>query len=228
VNSERPIPKGRTPILLLLAIAKGAMADPRYRHRRFQKHREAWVLGHFSELYNVFPGRVSLFSSAELGDSEAIPADFAIFSADGAWVCDIEVTELTDVWDWWREAEGWSEIPEVENPWARLPRLLQQKYAKAARYRDPTWLVVYDNECSDLYKMLEGVNFGAAEFGHSVIRRMGFGVSSIGNVWILSSDGRAAARIFPDTQLLGQCPGAIDEVTADELPRDVRRLLGME
>ncbi len=204
------------------------MADLGNRHRRFQKHREAWVLGHLSELYNAFPGRESVFSSAEPGDSEGIPGDFAVYSVDGAWICDIEVTELTDVWDWWRETEGWLEIPKVENPWARLPGLLSQKYAKAARYRDPTWLVVYDNQCSDLYKMFEGASFGAAEFGHTVIRTMDFGGSSIGNVWILSSDGRAAARIFPDTQLLGQCPAGIDGVTPEELPRDVRRLLGME
>ena len=228
MSPEQAIPSGRTPIPLLLAIAKEAVAGPAPRQRRFQKHREAWVLGHFSELYNVYPERLCLLPFAEPGDSEAIPADFAVFSPDGAWVCDIEVTELTYVWDWWRETEGWSEIPEVENPWARLPGLLRQKYAKAARYRDPTWLVVYDNECSDLYKMLEGVDFGAAEFGHSVIRTMNFAAPSIANVWILSSDGRAAARIFPHVQLLGELPGGMDIVTPDELPPDVRRLLGIE
>lgn len=186
------IPSGRVPIIELLKIARAAMSQPDYRNSKYRKHREAWVLGHFADLYNVWPGASSVLTFAQLGDTAEIPADFAIFAPSCEYVCDVEVAELTDVWDWWKPG---IEIPEVDDPWGLLGKLLSKKLEKALHYRTPTWLLIYDNVMSAVFSVLNGVEFGAAEAGRILLSEMNVEESAINCVWVLSSDGHRADRL---------------------------------
>jgi hypothetical protein len=85
----------------LLKLSTRAMSEPDFRAEQYRKHREAWVLGHFAVIYNDMPGCLRRLEFAEAGDSASIPADFAVYDAQGALVTDAEIAELTDVWDWW-------------------------------------------------------------------------------------------------------------------------------
>jgi hypothetical protein len=188
------IPNGRSPIDHLLALAEQAMAETEhYRSEQYRKHREAWVLGRFSSIYNVAAGMARQLSSAEAGDSICVPADFAVFDATGAYVADLEITELTDVWEWYRDG---TEIPEVANAWACLPGLLRKKLQKSSKYRKPTWLIVYDNASSGILAELKGVSFGAADAGRSLAGRWPWQLN-ITAIWILSSDGRRTEHVYP-------------------------------
>lgn len=188
-----PIPTGKTPINELLEIAESAIKQPNFRAGKYRKHREAWVLARFAILYNAWSGAPLLLAFAELGDSEEIQADFGVYDAGGKHVADIEVTELTDIWDWWSPGVH---VPEVPNPWANLAGLLQKKHGKAATYRAPTWLLIYDNAISGIYRELEGVKFGASEAGRVHTSDFDFMQSSVTAVWILSSDGFRAVRLM--------------------------------
>lgn len=186
------IPPCKTPIDELLRIATWAMSQPDHRAPKYRKHREAWVLAQFAVLYNPWPQAPSQLSFAEPGDSAGVPADFAIYGPEGKRICDLEVTELTDVWDWWKPGV---DILEVDDPWAKLPELLSKKYGKAANYRPPTWLLIYDNVSSAIYQIANGVTFGASEKARFHLSKIDFAQSSIAAVWILSSDGRHAERL---------------------------------
>lgn len=193
-----PMPNGRSPISDLSTLADRAMAETdRYRSEPYRKHREAWVLGRFSSVYNVGVEVSRQLSLAEPGDSISIPADFAVFDATGAYVADLEITELTDMWEWYRDG---TDIPEIANPWACLPGLLRKKFKKSSRYRNPTWLIVYDNAISGIFTELNGVSFGAADVGRSLAGRWPSQLN-ITAIWILSSDGRQAERVYPTTTL---------------------------
>ena len=188
----RPIPTGKTAIEELLQIAESAMHKADHRNEKYRKHREAWVLGKFAGLYNTWRGAPLPLIFAEPGDSMQIPADFAVYGRDAEYISDVEVTELPDDWDWWRPGVA---IPEVKDPWAPLPDLLQKKHGKAARYRHPTWLLVYDNASSGVYQELNGVMFGASDAARLHANNINLVNSSIVAIWLLSSDGRRAEMV---------------------------------
>lgn len=176
----------------LLKLSTRAMSEADFRAERYRKHREAWVLGHFAVIYNAMPGCLRRLEFAEAGDSTSIPADFAVYDAQGMLVTDAEIAELTDVWDWWNPG---TEIPAVENPWHHISRLLRQKGRKAKRYRSPTWLIVYDNVSSGIFLELDGISFGASIAAvEAALAWPSF--SSVFEIWVVSSDGRTASRVW--------------------------------
>ncbi len=186
------IPAERLPIETLRAISELAMAQPDYRASKYRKHREAWVLCQFATLYNRWSGATTALMLAEPGDSERIPADFAMYGTNEEYVVDIETTELTDAWDWWRPGTA---IPLMEDPWKLLPELIQKKREKDVRYREPTWLLIYDNVSSGIYQLFENVGFGARSAARDYLKTGGISWSNISGVWVLNSDGRRAGRI---------------------------------
>lgn len=159
------IPTGRVAITDLLALSIRAVSQPDFRAEPYRKHREAWVLGHFAVIYNDLPECLQRLEFAEPGDSARIQADFAIYDAAGALVADAEIAELTDAWEWWQPG---TVIPEVDDPWGHISRLLRQKRQKAERYRTPTWLIVYDNASSGIFAELNGLSFGASDAARSL------------------------------------------------------------
>jgi hypothetical protein len=128
----------------------------------------------------------------ESGDSPNIPADFAVYDEAGAFVADLEIAELTDVWEWWRPGTS---IYEVDDPWSHISGLLRQKGQKAERYRTPTWLIVYDNASSGIFMELKGLKFGASLAARQAASKWA-PPSSVTEMWVLSSDGRVAACVW--------------------------------
>jgi hypothetical protein len=181
------------PITDLLALSIHAVSQPDFRAEPYRKHREAWVLGHFAVIYNTLPGCRHLLESAEAGDSADIPADFAIYDAAAALVADAEIAELTDVWEWWQPG---TTIPEVDDPWGNLSRLLRQKGQKAKRYRTPTWLIIYDNVSSGIFGELNGRSFGAADVARLTVTTEWLAPSTVTEIWMLSSDGTRATLLW--------------------------------
>lgn len=165
---------------------------------RAKKHRESWVLGRFTRLYNQL-GNAPFLLYAAPGDSDAVRADFAVFNSDKpiSWVCDIEIAEVLTVG---RRRDHEYKSPTVRmravsNAPANAGAVLKKKLIeKAPTYRLPTWLVVYRNVDADVLRQDpwgDPVKEMRAEVG-------AIGVADpIQQVWLLRSDGRMIERLHP-------------------------------